>query len=294
MKKLNYVLSIVMMIFISCNPKGELEGVYVLDKDAFKLGVESTLAEAKDDNIGNAFVANLMEGMIASMEMTWQIYGDTLISDGSSVGEATMFKSAYSYDKQTSTIKFINLNGDEVEMKVEDGVIKFENGETIVPLVKEVESTIDLREKYIAYEIAEEEKRLIEEAIEKEKARIGNILQSSIEVKFVSKRYIEVDYRDYINFTFEFKNLTDRNIAAFRGNTLFKDILDNKLEGFSLTRDDGLKANGTKKWTGSIDYNQFTTGHEQLKNKSMDKIKFEFIPLQILFEDGEKIEYDDL
>ena len=67
-------------------------------------------------------------------------------------------------------------------------------------------------------------------------------------------------------------------------------MFGDNIKEINLSYDDGVKANSTSTYEGSIDYNEFMADDVKLLNTSLDKIKFNFVPSVILFKDGSKIE----
>ena len=47
-----------------------------------------------------------------------------------------------------------------------------------------------------------------------------------------------------------------------------------------------IKPNGTHKWTGARDYNQFIDEHQAVWNLTEEKYKTRFIPEAVIFADG--------
>jgi len=162
------------------------------------------------------------------------------------------------------------------------------DGKTVGQLIKEQKTIRDEAEVK-----DKEAKRLAEEAKKKE-AEIAAQLSQYITVAPYKKSFHEAnihsgDFQDRINITFVFENKGAKDIKAFKGITVFKDLFGEEIYGTRLMRDDGLKAGAKKQWTGSIEYNQFKSEHQKFRNTDLENMKFEWRPRAIIFSDGSKL-----
>lgn len=115
---------------------------------------------------------------------------------------------------------------------------------------------------------------------------------SPILPKLVRKGTRDGEYgRSSITFAIVFSNATGKNVRAFDGTLLFTDLLGNEIHGAKLAVNDPISAGGSLEWEGKLDYNQFISSHERLKNFELENTKVVFTLKRILFEDGEVKEY---
>lgn len=128
---------------------------------------------------------------------------------------------------------------------------------------------------------------------EAEKPKAAKQSQASpIQPKLLRKGTREGEYgRSSISFALAFANTTGKSIRAFDGTLTFTDLLGNEIHGAKLAVNDPIAAGGTLEWEGKLDYNQFISSHEHLRNSDLENTKVVFSLKRILFEDGEVKEY---
>jgi hypothetical protein len=71
----------------------------------------------------------------------------------------------------------------------------------------------------------------------------------------------------------------------------FTDLLENKIFSLKIAINEPLKAGGVLSWHGSMKYNQFNDGDQQLRNERQENLKIRFVTRKILFADGTSKEY---
>jgi Protein of unknown function (DUF2939)/GYF domain 2 len=119
-----------------------------------------------------------------------------------------------------------------------------------------------------------------------------------IEVALLSKKYREADYRASpmvraaITLELSIVNKTDQTIRAFDGILTFTDLLDNELHSSKLTFNNPLAAGSTVKWSGGLDYNEFTDSHRRLRSEELQNIKIKFSPRKVLYAGGSTKEFN--
>ncbi len=100
--------------------------------------------------------------------------------------------------------------------------------------------------------------------------------------------------REYISAGFDvvlaFKNTGQQKLVGVKGGFLVKDIFGTELKKFVITDDSGIEAGQTATWSGTVDFNQFKEDDIKLRNTDFDKMKFEWVPLVYLLQDGTKLE----
>lgn len=115
---------------------------------------------------------------------------------------------------------------------------------------------------------------------------------SPILPKLIRKGTRDGEYgRSSITFALVFSNTTGKNVRAFDGTLAFTDLLGNEIHGSKLAVNDPIAAGGSLEWEGKLDYNQFISSHERLRNSELENTKVVFTLKRILFEDGEVKEY---
>jgi hypothetical protein len=87
-------------------------------------------------------------------------------------------------------------------------------------------------------------------------------------------------------------NKTDQTIRAFDGILTFTDLLDNELHSSKLTFNNPLAAGSTVKWSGGLDYNEFTDSHRRLRSEELQNIKIKFSPRKVLYAGGSTKEFN--
>lgn len=142
-----------------------------------------------------------------------------------------------------------------------------------------------------------EAKRLAEEALRKE-AQVAAELSKYLMVTPFKKSFLKSDYRsgnyeDTITIGFVFENKGDKDIRAFKGTTVFKNLFGDKIKEIPLIYDQGIKSGEKKNWYGSLKYNQFMSEDQKLRNTELENMKFEWKSKAIMFKDGSKIGIED-
>jgi hypothetical protein len=160
-------------------------------------------------------------------------------------------------------------------------------GKTVGKLIEEqrkMAADAEVKEK--------EAKRLAEEAAKKE-TQVAAELSKHILVAPFKKSFHKADwhnseYEDTIAIAFVFENKSDKDIKAFKGEAVFKDLFGEVIRKSNLTYDEGIKAGQKKNWYGSMKYNQFMDDARKFKDTELENMKFEWRPKAIIFADGSK------
>lgn len=115
-------------------------------------------------------------------------------------------------------------------------------------------------------------------------------MKNAIQVTLLNKKYSKQKYKEGINFIFQYKNTSEKDIRAVTGITSFKDIFDREFLKVRLTIDDPIKSEEVKiDDSKGMEINKFKDDHQQLVNTEMRNLKMEFTPISIIFSDGTKI-----
>lgn len=115
--------------------------------------------------------------------------------------------------------------------------------------------------------------------------------QIPISVTLLHKGFHKANYRageagDMIELTFRFQSLLDRDIRAFKGQAVFKDLFDELILTVNLTHENGLPKMGTADWQGGIQFNQFQESHQRLLSVDSNDMTVAFVCESIIYTDG--------
>lgn len=114
-----------------------------------------------------------------------------------------------------------------------------------------------------------------------------------IKAKLTKKGFHSGEYgQNAITFSLSFSNATGKNVRAFDGVLTFTDLLENEILSSKLAINDPVTAGAALDWEGKLDYNQFISRHERLRNEELQNIRITFSPRRILFEDGTTKEFN--
>jgi len=89
-----------------------------------------------------------------------------------------------------------------------------------------------------------------------------------------------------ITFTLQFKNETGKDIRAFDGLVVFKDLLGNRILASRVEINERVAKGQTLDWPGAIEYNQFEDSHQRLRSEPKENLKVSFLASKVLFADG--------
>lgn len=120
-------------------------------------------------------------------------------------------------------------------------------------------------------------------------------MKTALAVRLLNKNrrpsnYRENVFEDQLRFKFEYENLGAKDIRAFTGLVIFKDIFNRPFYQLSLTADKRVPSH--KKITDAdkgIDFNQFKAEHQQLATTEMENLRVDFEPASIMFTDGTQL-----
>jgi hypothetical protein len=106
---------------------------------------------------------------------------------------------------------------------------------------------------------------------------------------FDPKNYDAGQYSDWIGFKYQFQNTGPKDIHAFQGHVIVRDIFGDKIVGITIKFDEGLKVGQTKLETLGHDYNQFSDIDQKINETALGNLKIEWVPVTVLFADGTKL-----
>lgn len=135
-----------------------------------------------------------------------------------------------------------------------------------------------------------EKKRIAEEARQKKEAALTR-LREAVRIEVFEKTFVKADYRrgiisDQINVSLVFENKTERPVAGVKGTVVFEDLFGDVVKRINLSYDDGIPAQETATWRGSIRYNQFMDGDTKLAQTPLEKLSTRWEPEAVVFEGG--------
>jgi len=120
-------------------------------------------------------------------------------------------------------------------------------------------------------------------------------LQSAIGVRLLNKRFMPSNwqasrYEDQVLLEFEYSNLTEKEIRAFTGTVVFKDIFERPFLRVNLTVDDPIPpGRSTKDTDRGLKTNQFADEHQKLIATDLKDLRVDFEVESILFADGSQL-----
>src|SRR6266508_63251 len=98
-----------------------------------------------------------------------------------------------------------------------------------------------------------------------------NVLNKQIFITLLNKNFHKADYSagdsgDRIDFSFQLTNHLEKDIRAFTGVVVFKDLFERVILRMGITDERGIRSGGTSQWKGGMEYNQFEEEHNRLLN----------------------------
>lgn len=153
--------------------------------------------------------------------------------------------------------------------------------------------TLEERVAMLEAKVEEIEQRLLklEGLVEKEEPKRVEVAESPISVTLVSKSFREADwlagrFEDQIIFSFDFTNHLKKDIRAFVGVIVFKDLFEREITRVSLTIEESIKAGDTIGWQGAMEYDPFCDADHRLRKIDTENLLVEFILEQVIYTDG--------
>jgi hypothetical protein len=97
------------------------------------------------------------------------------------------------------------------------------------------------------------------------------------------------DFNDIIQMKFNIHNNSEKDIRAFKGDIIFKDVFGDVLKKYDIECDILIAAHQAIMYNAQIKYDQFLDSDIKLLNAEVSDIQFVFDPKFILFDDGSKM-----
>src|SRR5262249_22836876 len=82
---------------------------------------------------------------------------------------------------------------------------------------------------------------------------------------------------------------TETGTSPFTGRVKFSDLFGRDIYTIRLTITDPIKPGQKANWAGSVKFNQFNEGHRALRNTELKDMRFAWIPVSIIFQDGTQL-----
>lgn len=125
-----------------------------------------------------------------------------------------------------------------------------------------------------------------------------HVPNKSISITLLSKNFHPANYNagdagDRIDFTFQFTNHLKKDIRAFMGVIVFKDLFEKIILKMGFTDESGIRANSPSEWKGGMEYNQFTDEHRRLLNVAKNDLIVEFVLNQVIYADGTREAFNE-
>jgi len=119
----------------------------------------------------------------------------------------------------------------------------------------------------------------------------------SISIKLVKKNYHQANYDvgdsgDRIDLVFRFTNHLPKDIRAFTGVVIFRDLFERDILRINLTSEKIVQAQKSIDWEGGIEFNQFISEHQRLLNIDQKDLSVDFITQHIIYTDDSRQSFD--
>ena len=200
------------------------------------------------------------------------------------------------FSRAMQVIAMTDVNGIEDLVAVGENEEKFMkdfksrvNGKTYRQIIDQANTIV---EKKGGQKIQNSKIDIKEIGSEVKKGVIEKELYKSVTVTLTSKEVVKHNYSNYLKMNLDFENNTDKQIDDVKGQLVFKDIFDDVIKKISISMDETIPAEKTIVYNGSMDINQFIDSDVKLSTIDADKMKFNFEPEMIIFEDGTILELE--
>lgn len=125
-----------------------------------------------------------------------------------------------------------------------------------------------------------------------------NASNKQISVILLSKNFHQADYDagdsgDRIDFIFQFTNHLGKDIRAFTGVVVFKDLFERIILRLGITDESSIRSGGVSQWKGGMEYNQFVDEHNRLLNIGKNDLLVEFLLKQVIYTDGTRATFSE-
>lgn len=116
-------------------------------------------------------------------------------------------------------------------------------------------------------------------------------LLDALSVNITDKGFIAADFyagrvNATISFTMQQLNKSTKNIRAYKGVLIFRDLFNDEITTVSYKGDKHLQAGQNREEKMFLDYNEFIDKHQILRSTEMKNLRVEWQPEMIMFSDG--------
>jgi len=182
------------------------------------------------------------------------------------------------------------------------GISSFVAAAVILPpatsRAQETPAGIEARLMKIESRLAEIERRMskLERPRQPIASRSARRPPSPLSVRLVKKEFREADLlagdtNDRLLFSLVFGNGFEKDVRAFTGVVVFKDLFDQEILRIYVTDAEGVKARQQVQWDGWVNYHDFNESHRRLRNISPEDTSVDFLLEKIVYKDGTRAAY---
>lgn len=114
-----------------------------------------------------------------------------------------------------------------------------------------------------------------------------------VTVSMMSKSYHQASYsgndvEDRIDFVLIFSSNLTKDIKAFKGKLVIKDLFDEEIAIINFTDETGIRLGNKYEWRGGIEFDKFSEQHRRLVSISSNDVMVSFILEKVLYSDGNR------
>jgi len=125
-----------------------------------------------------------------------------------------------------------------------------------------------------------------------------NVPNKQISITLINKNFHQADYSagdsgDRIDFILQFTNHLSKDIRAFTGFVIFKDLFERIILRMGITDERGIRSGVTSQWKGGMGYNQFEEQSTRLLNTGKNDLIVEFLLKQVIYTDGTREAFNE-
>lgn len=170
------------------------------------------------------------------------------------------------------------------------GFLVAKGGKTASPNGKSVQQILDEQRAWIAEEKKGEEgtRHLAAEAKAREEAKVS-ALRRVVSVAPFAVKAVERSFMDGFEMKVTCENTSDREVRAFDGRLILRDVLGEELADIQVKEIRALKA-GEKR---TLTVSGALMAHPKMRDKVLDDLKSEWKPLTVLFSDGTRLDAEE-
>ena len=118
-------------------------------------------------------------------------------------------------------------------------------------------------------------------------------ISESLAVSLTEKEAKTSDFSEpYLVCQFLAVNHSLKRISGFKGVMTLKDMFGDVLVHFTIKQDDGINPGSSKQFAQSFECNQFISDQMKARDTDLSKLKAEWEPESILFDDGTSLKAD--